>query len=255
MMELDNSYKISIEQFEGPFDLLLFFIQRDEIDIYDIPISKITDDFLDYIRTLEQLNIDVASEFILMAATLMRIKVRILLPRKEVDEEGNIIDPRTSLVEQLIEYKKYKSILDDMRKLEEDRSQKHHRAYASQELKSIASKALVDVEMESVTLFKLLRAFEAVLAKYENRKSKRVHTVIQYNYTVDEQKDYILKRITKRTKTNFEEVFSTLKSRIHAIVTFLALLELLSLEKIHIIVGQGTNNFWLKGKNSTNDSK
>lgn len=248
MTQEDSTYKISIEQFEGPFDLLLFFIQRDEIDISDIPISKITDDFLAYIKKMEELNLDVASEFILMAATLMRIKARMLLPRKELDQEGNPIDPRQNLVQQILEYKKYKSILDDMRALEEERAQKHHRAFASKELKDIASKALVDVEMESVTLFKLLKAFESVLNKFEDRKSKRVHTVLKYNYTVDEQKEFVVGKLIKNKKTNFTELFTGIKNRIHAVVTFLAVLELLSLEKVSIILGKGTNNFWLKGR-------
>jgi len=244
----DSTYTISLAQFEGPFDLLLFFIQRDEIDIYDIPISKITNDYLDYIHELEELNLDVASEFILMAATLMRIKVKMLLPRKELDQDGNMIDPRLDLVQQLIEYKKYKSILDDMRELEEERAMKHNRAYASKELKSIAAKALVDVEMESVTLFKLLKAFEQILDKYEARKAKKIHTVHHYNFTVEDQKEYIGKKLQEGGKTSFEGIFSVIKSRIHAIVTFLAMLELLSLEKINITIGQGTNNFWLEGK-------
>ncbi len=109
-----ESYTIKIQQFEGPFDLLLFFIERDELDINDIPIAKITNDFLDYIKHLEKLNIDVASEFILVAATLMRIKAKMLIPRKEIDEEGNEIDPRAELTQKLLEYKKYKSILDEM---------------------------------------------------------------------------------------------------------------------------------------------
>ena len=106
-----QSYTIKLKQFEGPFDLLLFFIERDELDIYDIPISTITEDFLAYIKELERLNIDVASEFILVAATLMRIKAKLLLPRKEVDELGNEIDPREELTQRLLEYKKYKEIL------------------------------------------------------------------------------------------------------------------------------------------------
>lgn len=243
-----NTYTISLKEFEGPFDLLLFFIQRDEIDIYDIPISKITDDYLSYITKLEELNIDVASEFILMAATLMRIKVRMLLPRKELDEAGNVIDPRQDLVQQLLEYKKYKSILDDMRALEEMRSKQHNRAYASRELKSIAEKALVDVEMESLTLFKLLKAFENVVSRFEDRKKERVHTVVRYNYSVDEQKEFIFSKIQKGKKIKFSVVFQDLKDRIHAVVTFLALLELLSLEKISIILGEGSNNFWLKSR-------
>lgn len=246
MQQNNNSYTISLQQFEGPFDLLLFFIQRDEIDIYDIPISKITDDFLEYLTHLEEMNIDVASEFILMAATLMRIKAKLLLPRKELDEEGNIIDPRQDLVQQLIEYKKYKGILDDMRELEETRSMIHNRGTASKELRKIAEKALVDVEMESITLFKLLRAFESVVARFEERSREKVHTVIRYNYSVDEQKDYILKKITNGKKTDFRSVFNTMENRIQAIVTFLALLELLNLAQIRIVLGEGTNNFWLK---------
>ena len=106
-------YKIKIPLFEGPFDLLLFFIERDEIDIMDIPISEITRDFLEYISDLEKMNIEVASEFIVVAATLMRIKSKMLLPRLSLDEDGNEIDPRDELVEHLLEYKKYKSVIED----------------------------------------------------------------------------------------------------------------------------------------------
>ena len=106
-----TTYNIKLSQFEGPFDLLLFFIERDELDIYNIPIAKITDDFLEYIRHMEALNIDLASEFILVAATLMRIKAKMLIPRKPIDEEGNEVDPREELVQRLLEYKRYKSCL------------------------------------------------------------------------------------------------------------------------------------------------
>jgi len=119
---MSATYTIKLPQFEGPFDLLLFFIERDELDINDIPIAKITDDFLTYIHQAEEMNIDLASEFVLVAATLCRIKAKMLIPRKEVDEEGNEIDPREELVQRLLEYKRYKSVLADMRKLEEQRS-------------------------------------------------------------------------------------------------------------------------------------
>ena len=116
---MSRSYTIKLPQFEGPFDLLLFFIERDELDINNIPIAKITEDFLDYIRQMEAMNIDLASEFILVAATLCRIKAKMLIPRKPVDEEGNEIDPREELVARLLEYKKYKSVLEEMREMEE----------------------------------------------------------------------------------------------------------------------------------------
>src|SRR5215211_4017454 len=109
------SYQIKLDQFEGPFDLLLFFIERDELDVYDIPIAKITNEFLDYIRQMQNMDIEVASEFILVAATLMRIKAKLLLPRKEVDELGQEIDPRKELVDKILEYKRFKAILEDMR--------------------------------------------------------------------------------------------------------------------------------------------
>ena len=124
--------------------MLLFFIERDELDIHDIPIAQITNDFLGYVRQMESLNIDLASEFILVAATLMRIKAKMILPRKPLDEEGNEIDPREELVRRLVEYKRYKATIDEFRDLEESRSQKMPRGNAAKELKKLSQKALVD---------------------------------------------------------------------------------------------------------------
>ena len=121
------SFEVKLPLFEGPFDLLLFFIERDELDIYDIPISKITSEFLDYVHHLEKVNMDMASEFILVAATLMNIKSRMLLPRPELDVEGKEVDPREELVQKLLEYKKYKSTVKDFAALEEIRLQQEVR--------------------------------------------------------------------------------------------------------------------------------
>ena len=245
-MAAATTYNIKLEQFEGPFDLLLFFIERDELDIYNIPITKITDDFLAYIRQMEALNIDLASEFILVAATLMRIKAKMLIPRKPVDEEGNEIDPREELVQRLLEYKRYKSVLDDMRAMEEKRSKQEDRGNISRELKVIANKALVDVELESLTLFKILKTFEKVMDRYEdeNRK-KKIHTVVDYNYTIQGQQIFILSKLKKGVKTGFISIFGKCENRVHAIVTFLGMLELLNLHKLQIVQGEGINNFWL----------
>ena len=242
---MSASYNIQLPQFKGPFDLLLFFIERDELDIYDIPISKITDDFLAYIRQMEALNIDVASEFILVAATLMRIKAKMLIPRKQVDEAGNEIDPREELVARLLEYKRYKSVLDDMRLLEEKRASQTARGNVTQELAQLATKALVDIELESLTLFKLLRAFEKVLQKVEDRKTKLVHKVYTFNYTVHQQQEFILSKIQVGEKTEFQSIFGGCEDRMHAIITFLALLELLNMQMVYAIQGVGINNFWL----------
>jgi len=244
-MSVNKTYNISLPQFEGPFDLLLFFINRDELDIHDIPIAKITDDFLQYIKEMEALNIDLASEFILVAATLMRIKAKLLIPRKPIDEEGNEIDPREELVQRLIEYKRYKEVLDDMRKMEEDRTLRSYRGNVSKELRKIATKALVDAELESLTLFKLMKAFQRVIDRMESNKQRAVHKVYAYNHTIQGQQVYILSKIKVNKKTSFEGLFGICEDRMHAIITYLAMLELLNLGHIWCIPGEGMNNFWI----------
>lgn len=242
-----DTFTIKLPVFEGPFDLLLFFIERDELDIYNIPIAKITDDFLDYMHHMEAMNIDLASEFIVVAATLMRIKAKLLLPRKQLDDEGNEIDPRAELVERLLEYKRYKSVLDELRRLEEVRAVMSPRGYASAELRKLAETALADAEMESVTLYKLLRVFERLLGRYEeSQKARRIHTVYNYNYTIQDQRAYLKTTLKRGEKAPFEAIFLQLENRIHAIVTFLALLELLNAQEVLITQGEGMNNFWLE---------
>lgn len=245
------TYNIKLPQFEGPFDLLLFFIERDELDVYDIPIATITNDFLDYIHQMESLNIDMASEFIVVAATLCRIKAKMLLPRKELDEEGNEIDPRGELVQQLLEYKRYKGILDEMRDLEEIRSNRKARGNAAGELKVLAQKALVDAELESLSLFKLLRTFEKVVERYEDRQKIRVHKVVRYNYTLEDQKNYVRNLVVKEEKSDFVMIFGECENRIHALFNFLAILELIQMEEVGLIVGEGINNFWIYKKEKT----
>lgn len=245
----NETFTIKLPVFEGPFDLLLFFIERDELDIYNIPIAKITDDFLEYLRHMEAMNIDLASEFIVVAATLMRIKAKLLLPRKQVDEEGNEIDPRQELVERLLEYRRYKSVLEDLRRLEEMRAFMSPRGYAGVEVSKLVESALADAEMESVTLYKLLRVFERLLARFEEeKKTKRVHTVYNYNYTIQAQRDYLINSLGQGKKVAFEDLFLSLENRIHAVVTFLALLELLNEQAVSLVQGEGVNNFWLKAK-------
>ncbi|HMT53592.1 MAG TPA: segregation/condensation protein A [Saprospiraceae bacterium] len=240
-----DSYTIKTQHFEGPFDLLLFFIERDELDINDIPIAQITNDFLDYIRHLEALDIDVASEFILVAATLMRIKAKMLIPRKEIDEEGNEIDPREELAQKLIEYRKYKSIIDEMSALEENRHFRHSRGNVSAELKEIAEKALVDIELESLNLYKLLQTFQQLMKRYEDDLNKPKHQIVKFEYTIEDQQNYILHQLKREKKVKFQDVFLKLENRIQAIVTFIALLELLNLQTVNLVQGEGVNNFWL----------
>ena len=170
-----------------------------------------------------------------------------LIPRKPLDEEGNEIDPREELVQRLLEYKRYKSVIEDMRKLEEQRSKMQHRGNTSGELRKIAEKALVDVELQSVTLFKLMRAFERVLRRLEDRNRKPpVHRVYNFSYSIQEQQIYLLSSIKPGQRRSFVDIFGGCKERMHAVITFLALLELLNLQKIHCVEGIGINNFWLE---------
>ena len=246
---MSATYTIKLPQFEGPFDLLLFFIERDELDIYDIPIAKVTDDFLEYIRQMKSMDIDLASEFVLVAATLCRIKAKMLIPRKPVDEEGNEIDPREELVQRLLEYKRYKSVLEEMRSMEESRGMKNFRGNVVNELQQIATKALVDIELENVTLFKLLRAFERAVQRMEDaQKRETVHQIVQFSYTIEEQQNHILTTVFSKPRANFSDIFGQCRTRIHAIVTFLGLLELLNAQRIRLIGGEGINNFWLEAR-------
>jgi len=240
-----DGFEIHLPLFEGPFDLLLFFIERDELEITDIPISKITNDFLDYIHHLEKLNIEVASEFILVAATLMRIKSKLLLPRPQLDEQGNEIDPREELVRHLMEYKKYKSVVDQFHKMEENELMKEKRGNIMKELRTLAESSNVEAELQDVDMFKLLTVFEKVLKRYEDEKNKPVHQVVQYPYTVEGQKDYILQEIGKRERVPFTELFEASRTRIALIFNFLAILEMAALQQVSIIFGEGFNNFWV----------
>ena len=187
-----------------------------------------------------------ASEFILVAATLMRIKAKMLIPRKEIDEEGNEIDPREELAQKLIEYRKYKSIIDEMSDLEDNRHFRHTRGNVSSELKQIAEKALVDIELESLNLFKLLQTFQQLMRRYEDEQNKPKHQIVKFEYSIEDQQNFIFSNLPKGQKVKFEQIFLQLENRIHAIVTFIALLELLNLQTVSLIQGEGVNNFWLE---------
>lgn len=238
-------YKIVLPQFEGPFDLLLFFIERDELNIYDIPIAKIADDFLSYMHQMEEMDLEVASEFILVAATLMRIKAKTLLPRKELDEFGNEIDPREELVQRLVEYKQYKEVTEALKEMESDRLLRSKRGNAQKEIKNIAENFSTEAELENLSLYQLMKAFQRVSQRMEERENKPVHTIVRYTYTIKDQKTYLLEQVAKVSKVDFETVFMALENKVHAVFTFLAMLELIQEKFLKISIGMGINNFWL----------
>jgi len=237
------TYQIKLPQFEGPFDLLLFFIERDELDIYNIPISKITKDFLDYIHQQEKLNIELSSEFILFISTLMRIKAKMLLPRKELDAEGNEIDPRQELVDKILEYKKFKEAATQMAEMEAMRMLMMKRGNLQKELMQVGEEASDGTEIQTVTLFRLMKAFERVVKRMNERQNKPVHTVIRYNYTIEGSREFMLNLVQKEQTVSFEKVFEACENRIHAIFLFLSMLELVQQNYMSILSGEGRNNF------------
>ncbi len=240
------SFEVKIPLFEGPFDLLLFFIERDELDIYDIPISQITENFLQYLKELDKLNIEVASEFILVAAKLMRIKAKMLLPRPQLDEEGNEIDPREELVMHLLEYKKYKSVLQELASMESDMFQKEKRGNVLKEIKKLSETVNVESELQDIDLYKLLKVYQKVLKRFEIESQKPTHQVVQYPFTVEQQKDFILNKVMEKKKLSFTQIVEYNREKIGVIYNFLAILELLQLQQIMIRIGEGYNNFWIE---------
>lgn len=237
------SYQIKLDQFEGPFDLLLFFIERDELDIYNIPITKITNDFLDFIHQSGKLNIELSSEFILFISTLMRIKAKMLIPRKEIDADGNEIDPRQELINKILEYKKFKEASAQMAEMEAVRMLMIKRGNLQKELSLIGEEAGEGTEIQTVTLFKLMKAFEKVIVRLQQKNNKPVHTVVQYNYTMEESRTYMLETCRKDKTVSFEKLFDICENRIHALFLFLSLLELSQQRFLLIVTGEGRNNF------------
>ena len=225
---------------------MLFFIERDELDIYDIPISKITQDFLEYLHQLESMNMEVASEFILVAATLMRIKAKMLLPRPALDEEGNEIDPREELVKHLLEYKKYKSVLAELTKMEEDRLLLESRGNITRELKGLSEVTNVEWELQNLDLYRIMTVFQKVMERYEYELNKPTHQVIQWPYTIEQQKKYLLQKIGSEKRVSFSKIIEDNPTKIAVIFNFLSILDLLQLKLITMHIGIGFNNFWIE---------
>jgi segregation and condensation protein A len=225
-------YRVQLKNFEGPLDLLLFFIKRDELIIYDIPISHITEEFLSYIRLMEELDLDVASEFIYMASLLMSIKAKMMLPTDiEEDEELDENDPRYELVQKLLEYKRYKEMSEKLTVLDEETQKKYYRGYpeADEVEKQASGEALKDV-----TIFDLMSAFRKVLADIKRQHS--YHSVEKVTVTVEEQTEYIIQVLQNRGRTSFMAICLELKNSILVVVTFLAVLEMLKEHQINLFI-------------------
>jgi len=214
-------YKIQLHNFEGPIDLLLYFIRRDELDIYDIPIAKITKEFVDTVEQWERMHLHAAGDFIVMASTLMRIKAKLLLPRPEIDDDGEIIDPRTELVQQLVEYKRFKNAAELLRNLSGERDQKF-----SRQLEPIMQIDESDIEENiilDVTLFDLATFFKSAM---DNMPVISQFELSREPIKLEQQKEFIFKYFDGDGRLNFSTILDKLESRMEIVVTFLAILDL-----------------------------
>ena len=214
-------YKIQLNNFEGPIDLLLYFIRRDELDIYDIPIAKITKEFIDAVEEWERVQLHVAGDFIVMASTLMRIKAKLLLPRSELDNDGEIIDPRKELVQQLVEYKRFKDVAEMLKNLSDERDQKFCR-----QLEPIILTDELDSEENiilDVTLYDLARFFKSVMDNMPVVSQFELH---REPVRLEKQKEFIFRYIDGDGRLKFSTILDKLKTRMEIVVTFLAVLDL-----------------------------
>ena len=237
-------FRISLEEFEGPLDLLLFFIKRDELDIYNIPISKITKDFIDYLDAMQSLNLEVAAEFIYMASLLMSIKAKMLLPSEAVEEgDASEFDPRTELVERLMEYKRIKEGAEKMRTLEEMRSAMIARGYYESFEPEVIDE--LDEPVNRPTLYHLIMAYKSVLDKMPR---VRVQNVDEAPVTIDEQCELILGKLQQTIQISFRTILTDVREPLVLVVTFLAVLELCRGQKIVVIVKEGYDDFWMSRK-------
>jgi len=227
---MESDYKVKLEVFEGPLDLLLYLIKKEEVDIYDIPIERITNQYMEYLSLMKLLNLEVAGEFLVMAATLMYIKSRMLLPADQQvtdseAEEGE--DPRWELIRQLVEYKKFKDAALHLGRREEEQSNIFYRQSPDPGVDVDA-----DVPLAEVGIFDLINAFNQVLKRASDREDFR--EIIEEQFTVSDKIEEILYTTRERLQVVFSELFAQASSRAEVVVTFLALLELIRLKRMRV---------------------
>jgi segregation and condensation protein A len=237
--KLARMYRVQLQNFEGPLDLLLFFIRRDELDIYDIPISYITNQFLEYIQFMEELDLGVASEFIYMASTLMSIKAKLMLPREDSgDEPLDEMDPRFELVQSLLEYKRYKEMGDEFGLLDQEARKSFRRTYTAPDQVEVPED---EEPLRDVTLYDLIAAYKLMLNKVV--RDEIVHKVQLVKTNIEERSNYIIDTLRSGRRLTFWELCSGDSTRMIVIVTFLAILELVKDHRLELYVGEDSVSF------------
>jgi segregation and condensation protein A len=239
-------FRINLEEFEGPLDLLLFFIRRDELDIHNIPISKITADFIGYIQDVRTLNLEMAAEFIYMASMLMSIKANMLLPRPVEDGSAtDEFDPRTELVQRLLEYQRIKEASTALELLAEERANLFARG-VPEEIEPLVVDEL-DEPINRPTLYHLMQAYKSVL---EKMPQTMIRSVSDAPVTVEEQSSLIMSLLEAQVQVSFTSVLEGITERIILVVTFLAVLEMCKNSRIVVLVKDGHDDFWITLKES-----
>ena len=218
-------YKIRLDVFEGPLDLLLYLIKKEELDIYDIPITRITEQYLEYLGMMEVMDLDIAGEFLVMAATLMQIKSRLLLPPDPEGVETEEEDPRAELVRRLLEYKAYKEAAERLKGFELGRSGIFPRFNVESEIDG------TDSPFSDVSLFDLVSAFSKVLKALP---PETFHDISKDEFSVSEKVHEIFHRLVREPRIYFSALFKSAKNKYEVITTFLALLELIRLKEVSI---------------------
>jgi segregation and condensation protein A len=231
-------YRVELQQFEGPMDLLLFFIKRDEIDVYDIPIARIADEYLAYVRVLEEIDLDGVGDFIYMAALLINIKARMLLPSSETDEEGEEVDPRRELVERLLEYVRFKEAADQLSTRRERRREHFTRGDAADHREEVEEEHDVNVD---ASVYDLVEALGKMLQKEED-DTEPIHEVEPVEHSVEDQQRYVLDRLVEESEISFRGLVKQ-RSKGFVIATFLAVLELARQHYLRLQVSKGRTDF------------
>jgi segregation and condensation protein A len=238
-------YRVKLQQFEGPLDLLLFFIKRDELNIYDIPIAHITHEFLEYVHLMRELDLDIAGEFIVVAATLMQIKVRMLLPQQEGEEPEE--DPRAELVRRLIEYKRFKEMSEEISRREDEQRKVQYRKFFHAD-PTVHDSDEHQETLKDITLFNLIAAFKRAM----DRMPKRVvHEVALQNVSVDEQMSFTLDYLRVHKETTLLRLVSHMTDKVRVIVTIIALLEMAKNKVISLSPADGQDDVVIRGASPT----
>jgi len=236
-----KQYKVDLDSYEGPMDLLLHLVNKDEVDIYDISIESLTTQYLEYLETFRDLNIPLASEFLVMASQLLYIKSRALLPRDVViEDEGEDDDPRWDLIRQLLEYKKFKEAADHLQHAQEEQTSMYKKAF------SLIDENAPPQEFQEVSTSELLKAFEVVIQRFQ--ESIEVGEISDDQFNVNDKITYLLEILTKKKSQKFSAIILQAKTKQEVIVTFLAILELAKLNKLKIIQHEHFDDLLLESK-------